>query len=63
MMEYAKADIISKMKDEAKSYQKQGKTVSYLSIDKTVVGYVVIGDKIKETSAKAIKALQDKGLM
>ncbi|PQJ74804.1 heavy metal translocating P-type ATPase [Polaribacter gangjinensis] len=62
MMEYAKADIISKMKDEAKSYQKQGKTVSYLSIDETVVGYVVIGDKIKETSAKAIKALQDKGI-
>ena len=62
MMEYAKADITSKMKDEAKSHQKQGKTVSYLSIDKTVVGYVVIGDKIKETSAKAIKALQDKGI-
>lgn len=62
MMEYAKADITSKMKDEAKSYQKQGKTVSYLSIDETVVGYVVIGDKIKETSAKAIKALQDKGI-
>ncbi|MGB0897475.1 MAG: heavy metal translocating P-type ATPase [Flavobacteriaceae bacterium] len=62
MMEYAKADITSKMKDEAKSYQKQGKTVSYLSIDKIVVGYVVIGDKIKETSAKAIKTLQDKGI-
>jgi len=62
MMEYAKADITSKMKDEAKSYQKQGKTVSYLSIDETVVGYVVIGDKIKETSAKAIKSLQDKGI-
>ncbi|MFC4268888.1 heavy metal translocating P-type ATPase [Polaribacter marinivivus] len=62
MMEYAKADITSKMKDEAKSYQKQGKTVSYLSIDKIVVGFVVIGDKIKETSAKAIKALQDKGI-
>ncbi|WP_178990421.1 heavy metal translocating P-type ATPase [Winogradskyella schleiferi] len=62
MMEYAKADITSKMIDEAKSYQKQGKTVSYLSIDETVVGYVVIGDKIKETSAKAIKALQDKGI-
>ena len=62
MMEYAKADITSKMKDEAKTYQKQGKTVSYLSIDETVVGYVVIGDKIKETSAKAIKALQDKGI-
>jgi len=62
MMEYAKADITSKMKDEAKTYQKQGKTVSYLSIDETVVGYVVIGDKIKETSAKAIKVLQDKGI-
>ncbi|MFC0604928.1 heavy metal translocating P-type ATPase [Winogradskyella pulchriflava] len=62
MMEYAKADITSIMKDEAKSYQKQGKTVSYLSIDKTVVGFVVIGDKIKETSAKAIKTLQDKGI-
>ncbi|MCG1035745.1 heavy metal translocating P-type ATPase [Polaribacter sargassicola] len=62
MMEYAKADITSKMKNEAKSYQKQGKTVSYLSLDETVVGYVVIGDKIKETSAKAIKVLQDKGI-
>ncbi|MCK0177678.1 heavy metal translocating P-type ATPase [Flavobacteriaceae bacterium S0862] len=62
MMEFAKADITSKMKDEAKSYQKQGKTVSYLSINETVVGYVVIGDKIKETSAKAIKAIQDKGI-
>ncbi|KXO00940.1 ATPase [Aequorivita aquimaris] len=62
MMEYANADITSKMKDEAKSYQKQGKTVSYLSLDETVVGYVVIGDKIKETSAKAIKELQEKGI-
>jgi len=62
MMEYAKSAITSTMKDEAKTYQKQGKTVSYLAIDKTVVGYVVIGDKIKETSAKAIKALQGKGI-
>jgi len=62
MMEYAKADITSKMKEEAKTFQKQGKTVSYLAIDKTVFGYVVIGDKIKETSAKAIKALQVKGI-
>ena len=45
-----------------KSYQKQGKTVSYLAIDANIVGYVVIGDKIKETSAKAIKDLQNKGI-
>lgn len=59
MMEYANAKITSEMETEAKIFQKQGKTVSYLAIDKTVVGYVVIGDKIKETSAKAIKALQE----
>ncbi|PWI29016.1 cadmium-translocating P-type ATPase [Flavobacteriaceae bacterium LYZ1037] len=62
MMDYAKAEISSEMEDEAKSYQKQGKTVSYLAIDGNVVGYVVIGDKIKATSAKAIKALQDKDI-
>lgn len=62
MMDYANAEITSEMEEEAKTYQKQGKTVSYLSIDKKVTGYVVIGDKIKETSAKAIKELQDKGI-
>ena len=62
MMEYAKAEISSKMEDEAKAFQKQGKTVSYLAIDNSVVGYVVIGDKIKATSAIAIKELQEKGI-
>ena len=62
MMDYTNSKITSQMEEEAKTYQKQGKTVSYLSIDKTVTGYVVIGDKIKETSAKAIKELQDKGI-
>ena len=62
MMEYANAAILSAMKDEAQSFQKQGKTVSYLSVDGEVVGYVVIGDKIKATSSKAIKELQGKGI-
>ena len=62
MMEYARATISSDMKHEAQSFQKQGKTVSYLAVDGEVSGYVVIGDKIKETSAKAIKELQDKGI-
>ncbi len=62
MMEYAKATISTVMRDKAQSFQKQGKTVSYLSVDGEVAGYVVIGDKIKETSAKAIKELQDKGI-
>ncbi|RZW53416.1 MAG: copper-translocating P-type ATPase [Flavobacteriaceae bacterium] len=62
MMSYVHAEISSAMKEEALVYQKQGKTVSFLAEDQHVKGYVVIGDKIKETSAKAIKILQDKGI-
>lgn len=62
MMEYAQAKITNEMVEEAKTYQRNGKTVSFLSIDSSVVGYVVIGDKIKLTSAKAIKELQEKGI-
>src|SRR5690606_10098442 len=62
MMEYADAAISSEIENEASSFQKQGKTVSYLAVDGEVSGYVVIGDKIKETSTKAIKALQEKGI-
>ena len=62
MMEHAHAEIQPQMEEEAKSYQQQGKTVSYLAVDQVVVGYVVIGDKIKPTSAKAIKELQERGI-
>jgi len=62
MMEYVGAEISSEMQAAAKHYQKQGKTVSFLAIEGAVCGYVVIGDKIKGTSAKAIKALQAKGI-
>ena len=62
MMEQANVNLSDAMENEAQTYQKQGKTVSYLAIDGKTVGYVVIGDKIKETSAKAIKELQDKGI-
>lgn len=62
MMDQVHAGITSQMEEEAKTYQKQGKTVSYLSVDNQVVGYVVIGDKIKATSAKAIQELQESGI-
>lgn len=62
MMEYANAEITSSMQDEAKKHQQQGKTVSFLAVDKKVVGYVVVGDKIKETSKKAIAELQKQGI-
>ena len=62
MMEYAIAIVSSAMEKEVQSFQRQGKTVSYLAVDGKVAGYVVIGDRIKSTSAKAIKELQDKGI-
>jgi len=62
MMEYANASISSQMQSEVQDHQKQGKTVSYLAVNEVVAGYVVIGDKIKSSSAKAIKELQDKGI-
>src|SRR5690625_7367879 len=43
-------------------YNKQGMSVSYLAIDGVVKGYVVISDKIKPTSASAIRSLQEKGI-
>ncbi|MFV1449640.1 heavy metal translocating P-type ATPase [Maribacter sp. HS] len=62
MMEYANAPVSSQMQSEVQGHQKQGKTVSYLAVNEEVAGYVVIGDKIKPSSAKAIKELQDKGI-
>ena len=62
MMEFSNAQISPEMEEEAKTYQSQGKTVSYLAVDDVVSGYVVISDKIKETSVKAINTLQEKGI-
>ncbi|MCB0453693.1 MAG: HAD-IC family P-type ATPase, partial [Aequorivita sp.] len=62
MMEEAGADISEALQKEISEEQKKGKTVPMLSIDGKVVGYVVIADKIKETSKKAIAELQEKGI-
>ena len=62
MMEAAGAEIQTGLKDKAVRYQEEGKTVSFLSIEQTVAGFVVIGDKIKKTSREAIRALQEKGI-
>ncbi len=62
MMEHTGADILPVMRDEAASYQRQGKTVSFLAVNDKVRGYVVIEDKIKKTSAEAIKKLQHEGI-
>ncbi|AJR02314.1 heavy metal translocating P-type ATPase [Siansivirga zeaxanthinifaciens] len=62
MISHANANLFPEIEAAAKAHQKEGKTVSYLSIDNQVSGFVIIGDKIKKTSAEAIKALQEKGI-
>lgn len=62
MMDHAKADLTPAMLEESKKFQQQGKTVSFLALDSSVYGYVVLGDKIKASSARAISELQDKGI-
>lgn len=49
-------------KAEASEYLESGKTVSWLSIDGKVAGFVVIADAIKESSKKAIEELQELGI-
>lgn len=62
LMELAQAELSENMLEQAKTFQKQGKTVSYLAVESQVAGFVVIGDQIKATSAEAIKELQEKGI-
>lgn len=62
MMEQVHAVVSSNLLYESQIHQKQGKTVSYLSINGDTVGFIVIGDRIKETSKKAISELRNKGI-
>ncbi|MCB0446081.1 MAG: copper-translocating P-type ATPase, partial [Gelidibacter sp.] len=62
MMEEANASLSDQLLKEVTEQQKQGKTVPMLAVDGTGIGYVVISDKIKETSKKAIEELQSHGV-
>jgi Cu+-exporting ATPase len=62
LMADVKANISTEISEEVTNVQKQGKTVSYLSVENKVVGFVVIADKIKASSKEAISRLQKEGL-
>jgi len=62
LMEDIYAVISSDLKMQVLAEQKLGKTVSYLSDGNTAIGYIVISDKIKESSKEAIHNLQKEGL-
>ena len=46
----------------ASERQTQGETVMYVIIDQQLAGFIAVADPIKDTSAKAIKKLQELGL-
>ncbi|HEX2974594.1 MAG TPA: heavy metal translocating P-type ATPase [Bacteroidales bacterium] len=62
MMEEAGAAIASGLRQKVENEQKQGKTVSYISEGNKAIGYVVISDKVKESSKDAIHELQKEGI-
>ncbi|MEH6406604.1 MAG: HAD-IC family P-type ATPase, partial [Leeuwenhoekiella sp.] len=62
MMTEANAEIPEELQKAVAEAQKSGKTVPILAVENKAVGYVVIGDKIKESSKKALHALKEKGI-
>jgi Cu2+-exporting ATPase len=62
LMEAVGAAIDSGLADEAAVEQSQGKTVSFVSLGNTVLGFITISDAIKPTSGDAIRDLQKKGI-
>ena len=62
MMSLAGVLLTQEQNKTATEFQNQGKTVSFLSINGLLKGYVVISDPIKGTSLKAIKELQNQGI-
>lgn len=62
MMEQMKITISPELNNQVLAEQKLGKTVSFLSEENNAIGYIVISDKIKNTSKQAIQKLQEEGL-
>jgi heavy metal translocating P-type ATPase len=62
LMQEKDISLIEELHQRGTAEQEKGKTVSYVSRDKNVVGYVVISDAIKKTSKGAIRDLQKNGI-
>jgi Cu2+-exporting ATPase len=62
LMEAVGAALPEDVEREALAFQKEGKTISYLTRNQEVIGYLVIGDVLKEGTREAIAALQAEGM-
>ena len=62
LMQQQEVSDFAGIEDEVIAEQKLGKTVSYIAIDKKVVGYITITDAIKPSSIEAITELKRQGV-
>ena len=62
LLQDAEVNVTPKVAAAVEEAQLEGKTVSYLAIDRSVVGYVTISDAIKPTTAEAIRRLHERGV-
>ncbi|MFV8836776.1 heavy metal translocating P-type ATPase [Salinimicrobium soli] len=62
LMQQLDVEVSEELQQQVKNEQQQGKTVSFVAVDKKVAGYVCITDPIKKTSRQAIKELIDAGV-
>ncbi|MFD2907586.1 heavy metal translocating P-type ATPase [Flavobacterium ardleyense] len=62
LMEQEQVTDFSEVIKEVTAEQKLGKTVSYIAINKKVVGYITITDAIKASSFEAIEELKRQGV-
>ncbi|MDE6452086.1 MAG: heavy metal translocating P-type ATPase, partial [Odoribacter sp.] len=52
----------SEQERQVEEYSREGKTVVYFADEERILALIVIADKVKEGSVKAIRQLQEKGL-
>ncbi|MEA5098923.1 MAG: heavy metal translocating P-type ATPase [Bacteroidales bacterium] len=56
------ANISNDLQERVGLEQRLGKTVSYISEDGIIIGYVVIADSVKESSVIAVRKMEEKGI-
>ena len=56
------ANISDDLQERVGLEQRLGKTVSYVSEDGIIIGYVVISDSVKESSVIAVRKMEEKGI-
>ena len=62
LMQEIGATLSEAQRSQVSEVQHKGQTLSFLAIEKEVIAAVAITDKVKDTAAEAIKALQTQGI-